>query len=426
MSACNTTEAGTELPAVRPVPHPRRYLVLLSAALLAVTLALAPRAEAFVYWTESFGDTIGRANVDGTGVDKRFITGARNPSGVAVDAAHVYWTQSKTNTIGRANLNGTGVDKRFITGADYPSGVAVDAAHIYWTNQGSGTGGGTTIGRANLDGTGVDPSFITGAEDPSGLAVDAAHVYWANFFGDTIGRANLDGTSADKSFITRADFGCGVAVDAAHVYWTAIDPCGLVGGPDGGTDSCENAIGRANLDGTGIDQSFIETGGPVGGAEPSGVAVDGGHVYWANYSGYSKRWNFIGRANLDGTGANRHFITSAVVASPGAVAVDALRSFSISKVRKNKRRGTAKLAVKVPGSGKLKLAQTNEVKGANQRADAKGKAKLPVRPRGKAKKELNAKGKAKVEAEVTYSPDGGDPNIVASTLTKRLRLVRRG
>jgi hypothetical protein len=352
---------------------------LLLFSLLVLTLALASRAEAFVYWTESFGDTIGRANLDGTGVDKRFITGARNPSGVTVDGGHLYWTQSNTNT----------------------------------------------IGRANLDGTGVDPSFITSAEDPSGVAVDAAHVYWANFFGNTIGRANLDGTSADKSFITRAGFGGGVAVDAAHIYWTAIDPCGLVGGPDGGTDSCENAIGRANLDGTGIDQSFIETGGPVGGAEPSGVAVDGGHVYWANYSGYSKRWNFIGRANLDGTGANRHFITGAVVASPGGVAVDALRSFSISKVRKNKRRGTAKLAVKVPGPGKLQLAQTNEVKGSKQRADADGKAKLPVRPRGKAKKRLNRKGKAKVKAKVAYSPTGGDPSIVGNTDTTTIKLIKR-
>jgi Zn ribbon nucleic-acid-binding protein len=230
MSACNTTEAGTELPAVRPVPHPRRYLVLLSAALLAVTLALAPRAEAFVYWTESFGDTIGRANVDGTGVDKRFITGARNPSGVAVDAAHVYWTQSKTNTIGRANLNGTGVDKRFITGAVSTYGVAVDA----------------------------------------------------------------------------------------------------------------------------------------------------------------------------------------------------LRSFSFGKAKPNKRKGTARLTVKVPRPGELELANTTQVKGAKRRAEAKGKAKLPVRPRGNARKKLKAKGKANVKAKVTYTPRGGDPNIVASTDTKVLRLIKRG
>jgi hypothetical protein len=149
------------------------------------------------------------------------------------------------------------------------------------------------------------------------------------------------------------------------------------------------------------------------------VAVDAAHVYWANGN-----TDTIGRANLDGTGVDQSFITGAQY--PAGLAVDALRSFSLGKAKKNKRKGTARLTAKVPGPGALWLAKTKSVKGARTFANVKGTAKLPVRPRGKAKKELNAKGKAKVEAEVTYSPDGGDPNIVASTLTKRLRLVRRG
>ena len=50
-----------------------RRAVLFLAALLLASPALAPRAEAFVFWTNS-GDTIGRANLDGTGVDPSFIT----------------------------------------------------------------------------------------------------------------------------------------------------------------------------------------------------------------------------------------------------------------------------------------------------------------------------------------------------------------
>jgi Low-density lipoprotein receptor repeat class B len=46
---------------------------------------------------------------------------------VAVDAGHVYWANDGTNTIGRANLDGTGADQIFITGAATPTGVAVDA-----------------------------------------------------------------------------------------------------------------------------------------------------------------------------------------------------------------------------------------------------------------------------------------------------------
>jgi len=39
---------------------------------------------------------------------------------VAVDAAHVYWTNIDANTIGRANLDGTGANQRFITTASSP------------------------------------------------------------------------------------------------------------------------------------------------------------------------------------------------------------------------------------------------------------------------------------------------------------------
>ena len=86
---------------------------------------------------------------------------------MAVDAGHLYWTKFNANTIGRANLDGTGADESFITGASGPRGVAADGSHLYWTNLNAGR-----IGRANLDGTGANQSFITGATFPSGIAVD--------------------------------------------------------------------------------------------------------------------------------------------------------------------------------------------------------------------------------------------------------------
>ena len=78
----------------RPAPTTRvGVLGLLAAILLVLPLALAARADAFVYWTNSDPGTIGRANLDGTGVNQSFITGAgASAAGVAVDGAHVYWT----------------------------------------------------------------------------------------------------------------------------------------------------------------------------------------------------------------------------------------------------------------------------------------------------------------------------------------------
>ena len=40
------------------------------------------------------------------------------------------------------------------------------------------------------------------------MAVDGAHVYWANFDTDTIGRANLDGTSVNQSYTVRVPSSC--------------------------------------------------------------------------------------------------------------------------------------------------------------------------------------------------------------------------
>jgi virginiamycin B lyase len=72
-----------------------------------------------------------------------------------------------------------------------------------------------------------------------------------------------------------------------------------------------STIGRANLDGSNPNQSFI------GGAfTPFGVAVDGNFVYWANQNSGT-----IGRANLDGSNPNQSFIGGA--SGPKGVAVDA-------------------------------------------------------------------------------------------------------
>jgi hypothetical protein len=396
----------------------RRAALALATLSLAI-LAIAARAEAYVYWAEppaprvftTFG-SVYRANLDATGT--QFLTEAgMYPYGVAVDEAHLYWAGPPGN-IARANLDGTGVDQSFITDLNPPPGspiygVAVDGAHVYWTSPDAGT-----IGRANLDGTGVNPSFIAGASNPVGVAVDGAHVYWANLDTGTIGRANLDGTGVNQSFIAGASDPSGVTVDGAHVYW-------------GGT-----GIGRANLDGTGVDPSFINL-------NTLGVAVDGAHVYWANLgkgaSGTASLYSHspgIGRAKLDGTGVDQCFVSAA---NAYGVAVDALGpppsgdpgpppsyEIRLSKVKLNKKRGLAKLTVNLPvGPGELYLAKTNKVQGQHKGPVEAGKLKLSVKSRGSAKKRLGKTGKVKVKAKVRYIPDCGPPD----TKSKKLKLVKR-
>jgi lysophospholipase L1-like esterase len=96
--------------------------------------------------------------------------------------------------------------------------------------------------------------------------------------------------------------------------------------------------------------------------------------------------------------------------------------FSFGKVKKNEQKGTAKLTVNVPGAGVLELAKNKKVKADNEPAEAAGTENLGIKPRRKAKERLAAKGKARAKAEVTYTPDAGDP----STKAKPLTLIKRG
>src|SRR3954469_24330720 len=122
---------------------------------------------------------------------RRWLSAAAVAAAVALGTARsadadIYW--SSATRIGRANLDGSGVNTAFITGIQ-PFWVAVDGAHIFWTDHDGGT-----IGRANLDGTGVNPQFIVGAHDPIGVTSDGTHVYWVNHSDATISRANVDGS----------------------------------------------------------------------------------------------------------------------------------------------------------------------------------------------------------------------------------------
>jgi predicted outer membrane repeat protein len=96
-------------------------------------------------------------------------------------------------------------------------------------------------------------------------------------------------------------------------------------------------------------------------------------------------------------------------------------NFTFGKVKRNKKKGTAKLTVNVPCPGALELAKTKKVKADDEAAEAAGDEKLKIKPKGKVKKTLREKGKAKVKAEVTYTPDGGE----TLTKSKKLKLKKR-
>jgi hypothetical protein len=87
--------------------------------------------------------------------------------------------------------------------------------------------------------------------------------------------------------------------------------------------------------------------------------------------------------------------------------------FKFGKVKRNKKKGTAKLAVILPGPGKLKLSGKGVV---GRSLSGKGTVKLLIKAKGKKKRTLERTGKVKVKAKVTFTPTGGDPNTQAKTV----------
>ncbi len=94
--------------------------------------------------------------------------------------------------------------------------------------------------------------------------------------------------------------------------------------------------------------------------------------------------------------------------------------FGFGKLKRNRKKGTAKLTVKLPGPGGLALAKTKKVRGAAKVAEAAGPMRLELASHGKAKRKLRRSGAVKVKAEVTFTPTDG----FAGTSAKKVRLIR--
>jgi len=372
---------------------------VLSLALLGAVLAWgATSANAYVYWSDDAAPgSLGRAELSGAAnPGDGWLPGlAFSGCGVAVDGSHVYWT-TREGTVGRANLDGSAVDEDFIVlPSGWACGVATDAGHLYWASNSSGK-----LGRAGLDGSNVQAAWMSpGTGHGCGIAVDSGSVYWATASG--VYSAPLGG--GPVSTISEATTeNCGVAVNAAHIYWA----------------TGEGKIERDTLGG-GPPTPIVEA--PL---SPCGVAVDANYLYWANSAS-----DTIGRSNLDGSGVDQRFAEGA--RHPCGVAVDALGSaspgrgsatppspppsnvFRLGAVRKDKRRGTARLEILLPGPGTVVLAGRKVIERRvveNVPAQANGKltpVEISVKPRRRTRALLATYGVVVAPLGVTFTPVGG-------------------
>ena len=72
------------------------------------------------------------------------------PGNCDIDSEHIFWANRDPGNaaIGRADIDGTGVDPAFIQLVTEPFGIVLDGVHVYWTNEGAHRQGRTgRIGR---------------------------------------------------------------------------------------------------------------------------------------------------------------------------------------------------------------------------------------------------------------------------------------
>ena len=106
----------------------------------------------------------------------------------------------------------------------------------------------------------------------------------------------------------------------------------------------------------------------------------------------------------------------------GAVELQPSNRFKFGKLKRNKKKGTAKQLVflPLPDAGKVTI-KGKGLKTKTRKVTGGKKVKLPVIATGKKRKALNQAGKAKIKAKVTYKPTGS----TVKTLKRKLKLLKR-
>ena len=105
----------------------------------------------------------------------------------------------------------------------------------------------------------------------------------------------------------------------------------------------------------------------------------------------------------------------------GAATAAAKPNFTFGPIKKNKKKGTAKLYVNVPGPGELALEGTGRSKSDTTLANSQGSFFLNVKPNAKGKRKLRNKGKLQVNAVVTYTEDNEQPETEATSVLLKLK-----
>jgi hypothetical protein len=273
-------------------------VVLLSAGSAASSTSAGP-ARALYYEAAITPATyaIDRLDLSAPNVSTQVVkVGSASLFAIALGGPYIYWSTEHgprdRGAIMRASLNGEHV-RRVVGGLpSVESLVAVDG-YVYWDDRDG-------IGRVALDGSHLQRHLIDLVPEQigmgaDGLASDGARLYFSRCDDNTIGRAELDGNDVNESWIALGAKSCpqGLAVAGTHIYWTQLG---------------SGTIGRATLDGRDVDGRWLNIRSWQG---PFQIVADGAGVYWT-WGGVSGLPSFTGRADANGSHLDRRFLANSL------------------------------------------------------------------------------------------------------------------
>jgi hypothetical protein len=103
--------------------------------------------------------------------------------------------------------------------------------------------------------------------------------------------------------------------------------------------------------------------------------------------------------------------------------VDLDNRLTVQEIKRNKKKGTARITLNIPNPGALFLAGKGAAfRGTRSRQVEPGPYSLVVGTLGFAREKLLTRGKVRVVAQISYAPTGGAGSFLPVKLTLRKRL----
>lgn len=227
-----------------------------------------------IYWTDqqqgSQTGEIWRSNADGSSLE-RIVSGLKAPRGIELDynTSRIYWVDRINDTLGRANLDGSGLSTAFCSGLTTPDDLVLDIANrkMYWTEPTA-----NRIRWSSMDNCNPQTVSISGGvNNPIGIALANNKLYWSEFSSGRVKRANLNGTSVE-TLVTGLKAPLEMALDVNAGYMYIVDSAEDTPGYGG-------RIVRAPLNGGDFTNIVSNLD------NPRGIALDleSDHLYWIDF-----------------------------------------------------------------------------------------------------------------------------------------------